>query len=303
MLRQVFQLLCVDPSLGRLDYDSLPDQALMEILIAGSRNPKKAGFQDANGNFKDVCEWNGVTCVDDRVTEITFCSVKFERAQFPFDYVPPLVEVLSITGCDLFGNLNLSVLPQNLEKLEVSSHSVCRPLCGSLDFMAFPRKLTHIAIDENSFSGSCALADLPDSVITFNAASNKFSGSISLNNLPAAMQFLHLRNNDLSGCIHIESLPHFMRQISLSNNSFSGEFRLKPQPLALQYVEMMGNNFSPTIRVCSEPGLMRFKLTGRWIQAVIDENGNRHPNEYMILYKNGMRFQREISSDEDDYIW
>ena len=85
--------------------------------------------------------------------------------------------------------------------------------------------------------------------------------------------------------------------------SFSGEFRLKLQPLALQYVEMMGNNFSPTIRVWSEPGLMRFKLTGRWIQAMIDENGNRHPNEYMILSENGKRFQREISSDEDDYIW
>ena len=63
-------LLAVDPSLGRLDYESLSDQALMEMLIDALPTEEKAMFKDANGNFQDVCEWTNMDCTDERVTEV-----------------------------------------------------------------------------------------------------------------------------------------------------------------------------------------------------------------------------------------
>ena len=51
------QILCaIDPSLGRVDYDSLSDQSHMEFLIEATPEDRKRAFQDANGCFLDVCE-------------------------------------------------------------------------------------------------------------------------------------------------------------------------------------------------------------------------------------------------------
>ncbi|KNH04576.1 hypothetical protein XU18_4206 [Perkinsela sp. CCAP 1560/4] len=49
----------VDPSLGRLDYASLSQQALMEMVIDGIANKEKI-CGDAN-ELKDIEEWIGVT--------------------------------------------------------------------------------------------------------------------------------------------------------------------------------------------------------------------------------------------------
>ena len=42
----MLKLMCVDPSLGRLDYDSLSDQALMETLVEGMNRTDKRRLQD-----------------------------------------------------------------------------------------------------------------------------------------------------------------------------------------------------------------------------------------------------------------
>ena len=66
-----FQFLfldAVDPSLSRVDYESLPQQALMEIVIDGITNKQKI-CGDAN-EPKDIEEWNGVEIEDGEVVEI-----------------------------------------------------------------------------------------------------------------------------------------------------------------------------------------------------------------------------------------
>ena len=49
-------LQSVDPALGRLDYDSLSDQALMEMLFGGLIDESKRRYQDKHRMLLDVCE-------------------------------------------------------------------------------------------------------------------------------------------------------------------------------------------------------------------------------------------------------
>ena len=63
--------LSVDPSLGRVDYSSMSDQTLVEMLIDGFDDETKKTFQDSEGAYLDVCKCSGVECNDyERVIEI-----------------------------------------------------------------------------------------------------------------------------------------------------------------------------------------------------------------------------------------
>ena len=76
------QLLTIDPALGRLDYESLSDQALMEMLIDGMNAKDKAEYQDENGNCRDVGEWKGIALSNDRVTEVPILFKSSARNSF-----------------------------------------------------------------------------------------------------------------------------------------------------------------------------------------------------------------------------
>ena len=65
-------LFTVDPALGRIYKDTLSDQALMEILIAGMDDCIKSLYQDESGNFTDFQQWNEVYHWGNRVTGIGF---------------------------------------------------------------------------------------------------------------------------------------------------------------------------------------------------------------------------------------
>ena len=63
-------LEAVDSSFGRLDYASLSQQALMEMVIEGIANKEKI-CGDAN-EPNDIEEWEGVTVEDGEVVEIAW---------------------------------------------------------------------------------------------------------------------------------------------------------------------------------------------------------------------------------------
>ena len=52
--------LSVDPSLGRLDYHLLSDQALIEMFIDGFDAETKKDYQYDHCMYLDVCEWPAV---------------------------------------------------------------------------------------------------------------------------------------------------------------------------------------------------------------------------------------------------
>ena len=82
-------LLMTDPSLGRLDYDSLPDQSLMGILIEGAAEEFKEAMKDSIGCYRDVCEWECIT--SDEETIRCFRWIMCLRHYFTF---------VSSTECD-----------------------------------------------------------------------------------------------------------------------------------------------------------------------------------------------------------
>ena len=282
MMQRLFtyQLSAIDPALGRLDYESLSDQALMEIIIGGMAAEDKKRYQDENGNFKDVCEWNLRACADDRVTGIFFMQVKMGDGQFPFDFIPPLVCRIWMTNSAACGTLDTSLLPLGLNEFVVNKNK----LHGKLNFKAFPRALKYIQIKGNAFCGSCALGELPDCLMILIAGGNKFSGSISLNDLPPAMQKLCLKKNMLTGQINIERLPRNMYTLDLSGNQFSGNVRLTDHPHGFEEFNIENNSLSGSLVLfVDRRPILPFDFICSSVTAIFDMHGNKHPYEEALI--------------------
>ena len=70
----IASLFTADSSISRVDYNSLSDQTLMEMLIDGFDDESKRTYQEKDGTYLDVCEWSLVVCDDEEsVVEITEC--------------------------------------------------------------------------------------------------------------------------------------------------------------------------------------------------------------------------------------
>ena len=271
-------LLSIDPALGRLDYYSLSDQALMETLIEDMNEDIKKELQDANGNYLDVCDWDAQTsaahicCEDDRVIGIDIRCVDFDDNQFPFDCLPSQVWDFVVESCSIHGTLDTAYLPQTLQHLNVSINY----LDGTINFKRLPRSLETLDISKNDFSGSLALSDLPRTLKECGANRNRFCGYISLNDLPPALDYLYVDENSLTGSIHINKLPERIRFIDLNRNSFSGDFRLLTFPKSLSHVNISKNPLSGKCIFSKATGAMPFKLDIDNVLSVVDENGDKH---------------------------
>ena len=280
LLQMPYSLLyAVDPSLGRLDYDSLSDQTLMEIFTSRMKEEHIEVLQDKSGNFLDVCEWENVVCTDDRVTHVKMSYWVFTEKPVAFEYIPPLVTYFEAVYCLMRGSLDTRVLPVHLVKFTVYGNS----LSAMVDFRGLPRGLQDICISFNSFCGSCALENLPSSLSRLYADSNQFSGEISLNHLPSMLETLNLRNNRLHGSVVLKNLPQALRSLFLSANDFTGDFQLLDLPSRLKNVDICFNKWSGTVVLRKASGRMPFRLSNDDIKTVLDENGNTHAWEAEIF--------------------
>ena len=279
-------LFAIDPFLGRLDYESLSDQALMEMLIDGMKQKYKKAFKDRNGNYLDKCEWKSihgscVDCVDECVTEVQFWALLFLEKQFPFEFIPPLATIFATERCSLHGKLDASMLPQGLVTFSVRDNK----LHGSISARDFPRALKTIRIECNEFCGSIVLSDLPANLGDFIAERNAFSGEISLENLPKKMVYLILNKNKLSGPLHIEHLPDSMRGINLADNLFEGNLRFLNFPPHLISLSVSASlSGIAVLRATSEP--MHFTLKYKGVKTVLDENGKTHAWAKQVIQQN-----------------
>ena len=289
----IFRLFAIDSAVGRCDYESLSDQTLMEILIDGMCVEEKSKLQGEEEFFVEVRYWPGVDCIDTRVTKTIFHFRQFGAEQFPFSFIPPLVEHFEFVGCNLHGTLHTSDLPKGMKKFSVRQNK----LHGEINFKTFPEKLRDLDITTNEFCGRCALEDLPDSIQRFQAYCNAMSGSIDLKNLPIAMEDLEIAGNYFTGPIVIEGLPQGIRRIDLSECCFSGEFRIMSFPPALESVSIIANEDPITAAVLRGTSSRKFfSLYCETIESVLDEHGNRHPWEAEILEENA--YETESSSDD-----
>ena len=270
------RIAAIDPALGRLNYESLSDQTLMEMLFDGLNTKDKRRLQDGNGSYADACEWKygfhiAVQCTDELVTQIFMKARSFSSKPFPFNFIPPKTRSFTVKDCGIQGTLETALLPVHLSKFSVADNK----LYGTIDFQAFPNTIQCIYIYGNAFSGSCVLADLPRTVVVFNAKKNNFCGSLSLDQLPLAMEMLIVSENNFTGSIDIARLRRRVEHVDLSQNAFSGDFRLLTFPDYLETICIRGNAIKKAV-LRGSSGEMFFTLQHDSITEVVDETGRRH---------------------------
>ncbi|KNH04089.1 hypothetical protein XU18_4603 [Perkinsela sp. CCAP 1560/4] len=106
-----------DPSLGRVDLESLPQQALMEMLIEGITN-KYEICGDAD-EPKDIEEWKGVSIEDGQVVEIDWDQLYLEGS-LHLEWLPSSVKMFGIRwNYKITGTLDCASLPTSLKNLDL----------------------------------------------------------------------------------------------------------------------------------------------------------------------------------------
>ena len=296
-------LFAVDPTLGRLDYSSLSDQARMEIVVENLN--ASCMFRNRNDTpesyYHDVCNWRGVTCnADGIVTKFQLClydlpvsdsffhrigddiggdafitesltdrEEMYQGGSIAMEFLPDSVRVFKLKLLAAKGTLETMKLPHSLERFIVDGNR----LHGTVDFCTLPKGLTEFVLSGNEFLGSCDFSLLPESLATLDLSRNRFEGSVKLDALPESLVMLCLDVNYLSGSVLITKLPPSIEQINISNNQFCGEFRLENLPASLRCVYAEHNRFEGTAVL---PSAFRgFEITGNKIEAAVDELGNQ----------------------------
>ena len=241
-----FLISAIDPSLGRLDYGSLSNQARMEIFVDGLSKSAKKKLQDKNGGFLDYTEW----------------PIFFERSEGGFIN-------LMING--LTGTLNFSFLPENLTRIHAKGK---KALKGTLETSQMPRTVAHVSLWGCGFSGTVDFTSLPGEMQDFGLPNNSFTGSCDFTKLPATLITLDVSDNNFYGSVSLDALPSTLEILHIYGNQFSGEFKLISVPQNLQHLYARGNNFEGVAKVAK--AFSAVTLGTNYLSAVHDENGSPH---------------------------
>ena len=217
-MRHIFTVLHAgDESLGRVDFASLSQQNLMEMLV-GDINARKM-FHDSDGFFLDETEWMGVRCDLYGTVE----SIKWSNMHDSFftdggtihlEWLPSTVQSFDIYRNHLFGRVDLTRLPAPMKLLILSVNR----LEGAADFTALPREMQYLYLSNNSLCGSVNIENLPSSLLEIDASSNTLSGSLDLTSVFYGIKTLNLAGNKLSGDVRISFLPGSIQSVDLSRN-------------------------------------------------------------------------------------
>ena len=279
-------VLSVDPSLGRLDYSLLSDQALMEMLIKGFGDDIKEKYQDDHGMYLDVCRWSGIECDEDgRVAKILIDTCR-TNGFIEICYVPPKVEFFLVDswfGSKLTGSVDLTQLPDGMKFFLLNNHN----MTGEIDLTQHPDGMKELHLSENQLTGEIDLTRLPGGMEILALDKNKLTGGIDLTKLPDEMQRLLLYNNELTGEVDVTQLPHTMEWLFLEHNRLTGEIDLTQLPEGMEDLHLSNNQFTGKIDLTQLPGgmndldLENNNLTGSLIikklprrMKIIDARGN-----------------------------
>ena len=120
-------LYSVDSSnLGRLDYESLPQQALMEMVVSQMSDLNQKRLKDKNGNFLDLSEWEGVYMNEDSTIKKVIWGFHNRSNTKPknqgricLEWLPESVEVFKINFRGFEGELDCSKLPKELRDFRI----------------------------------------------------------------------------------------------------------------------------------------------------------------------------------------
>ena len=252
--------------LGRLDYLSMGQQALMECLVAHCDEKSLRIFRDKKNYFKDISEWHGVICNSEGdVIGIhwTNSARRGLTGSLSFQWLPPTVQEISIEiralGAlnPLRGSLDFHAIPKCLRRLnihslqssantfEISGRFGDLPrsievldVSGCLWNMAFcvtniPNMLHSISIHDHAF-GNLDLRCTSTALQNLSITGGTKQGTISFLGSPPSLTALNVRRNALVGSLSFRGLAPCLRSLLLDSNAFSGIIVFEDLPCSLE---------------------------------------------------------------------
>jgi len=237
-------ILTADTSsiLGRLDYHSLSQQTLMELLIDSIQNADVLrGPRDAP---KDISQWSGVKL--NAAGEVTDIEWRISlKGSIALEWLPSTVSSFCIHLNKLEGTVDLSRLPEVMIDLNLTANS----FSGTVPFTQLPQSLENFYAALNAFCGSLDLTALPKSLQGLSVGNNRFEGTICLTELPPRMEALWVKKNRLHGTLDLTKLPATLNVLHLHDNAFHGETDFTNLPQRLEELDLSHTDLSGTLWV------------------------------------------------------
>ena len=242
-----------DAECGKVDYDALSEQTLLELLIQDVKNI--SALQDSDGGFLDISEWPGLSFdVDGKVGHIDY-----------YHYL----------GESLFGD------PSDDDSDDENDDCPIGP-GGSIDLRWVPMHVTEFSMQGLKLSGTIETASLPRKLIDFDITGNEFSGPFETTDLPSTSEDIRIRENQLSGTLDMTALPPKLQIFDAGNNRFTGSVDFGSLPEGVTLVDVGGNKFTGSVdlskipadlaSLCISPcGFARAKLVIRVPKAGLDD--------------------------------
>ena len=246
-------LSTADSQLGRVDYSLLSDQALMEMLIEEISDAAKKKYQDKDGMYIDVCDWERIKCDADG-------------------------NVIKVYDIEADGTISLSYIPPKVWSFQM----FMRGVHGTLETSALQPSLKVLKIAQNKFHGTVNFATLPPNMVKLGVYKNAFTGSVNLESLPDSLTHLWIFRNKFSGTLCLKKLPPKFKYFEISDNAFSGDFHLQNVPATLEALYAHENQFN-AIAVVPEHCVTNVHLEKSGVTSVITCDGDSHPHERQIL--------------------
>ena len=278
-----------DPSgLSRVNVETLPIQALMELLVADVTPLTK--FKDSNDDFLPVEKWPGLWVEPNGDVSVVRWVGAFSGNTMDMQYLPNSIISFLVKKCRLNGFLDLTGLPPGLTFFSVSYNF----FSGGVNLKHLPQPLQEIHLNNNALTGSLDLENLPPKLEKASFSVNQFSGCVSLQNLPATMKMLFADTNQISGKIDLSGLPPSLQSLSLGQNALEGSADLSSLSASIKALDLSDNKLSSVSGVeCVGRDVSVFlennaivvesvrsndradiiNLSGNTIQSVVDENG------------------------------
>ena len=258
-------------ALGRVEYTNIPQQSLMELMVADLLRP--IPFEKPNGHFMPIDSWTGLafTATGD-VKSITWTNYGLNGTIY-FQWTPPTVQKFAANDNRLRCTIDLSVLDRTRM---VSLNAERNEIHGSIDLEHLPNTLEGLSLAVNQLTGSIVLNQLPDSLSILDLRINRLSGSVDLTRLPKKMTWLNLMSNEFEGTVQLHCLPPKMRNVYLNGNRFEGGLQLLNLPASLRWVDVGENKLSGNVEIDSSIAYaMKIELGANGKLQVVTGSGQK----------------------------
>ena len=251
-------LTLIDPSaLGRLDYTTMSQQALMECLVAHLDEKPLQSFRDKKKHFRDISDWNGVECD----TEGDVVGINWQSA----------------LGMWITGSINLQWLPPTLEDLSVEYEGV-KPVMGTLHLRELPRSLQSLVFE---------FREKPVwEVETSQVSSGLIEVTGSFSDLPESIETFHIYGCTLNMPFCLTDIPEMLHEIDITHHAF-GNIDLQCDSMALENLSARFGTKQGTVSfVESPPALILLDLTMSKLVGSLSFEGLGDFLQYLVLDDN-----------------